>query len=585
MSKKFLTDIDLSNNNLLNPINLYTKVQGDARYALQTTTVNGHPLTAAITVSAADVGLGNLTNNTQTSAAIVPNTIPTAGQILVGNAGGTAYAPVSLSGDGTLSATGALAITKSGGVAFGTGAFATIANYVPITTTVNGHALSANVTVTNADVGLGSITNDAQVKRTEMGVANGVATLDVTGKVPTSQLPAAVLGANQFQTTWNAATNTPTLVSGTGTKGYFYKVSVSGSTTIDGISQWNAGDFILFDGTTWDKIDGLASEVLSVAGRTGAVTLTTADVAATGNYQYVTAAQLVVVSNTSNTNTGDETAATIKTKLGITTLSGSNTGDQTITLTGDVTGSGTGSFAATIGTGTVTFAKMANLAANSFIGNNTGSAATPTALTAAQAKTILAITEADVTNLVSDLAGKVATSVTVNGHALTSNVVVSASDLTTGTLPHAQLPTLVSGDIPNNAANTTGTAQYATDVAGGAANQILYQTGPNATSYITTANSAVLMTNSSGVPSWIANAAARAAFGATAKYAVPIGNGALTTINVNHALNTIDYIIGIYEVATGLKVEADTQTVDANNISVIFATAPTSNQYRVVVIG
>ena len=585
MPKKFLTDIDLSNNNLLNPINLYTKVQGDARYALQTTTVNGHPLTAAITVSAADVGLGNLTNNTQTSAAIVPNTIPTAGQILVGNAGGTAYAPVSLSGDGTLSATGALAITKSGGVAFGTGAFATIANYVPITTTVNGHALSANVTVTNADVGLGSITNDAQVKRTEMGVANGVATLDVTGKVPTSQLPAAVLGANQFQTTWNAATNTPTLVSGTGTKGYFYKVSVSGSTTIDGISQWNAGDFIIFDGTTWDKIDGLASEVLSVAGRTGAVTLTTADVAATGNYQYVTAAQLVVVSNTSNTNTGDETAATIKTKLGITTLSGSNTGDQTITLTGDVTGSGTGSFAATIGAGTVTFAKMANLAANSFIGNNTGSAATPTALTAAQAKTILAITEADVTNLVSDLAGKVATSVTVNGHALTSNVVVSASDLTTGTLPHAQLPTLVSGDIPNNAANTTGTAQYATDVAGGAANQILYQTGPNATSYITTANSAVLMTNSSGVPSWIANAAARAAFGATAKYAVPIGNGALTTINVNHALNTIDYIIGIYEVATGLKVEADTQTVDANNISVIFATAPTSNQYRVVVIG
>ena len=35
---------------------------------------------------------------------------------------------------------------------------------------------------------------------------------------------------------------------------------------------------------------------------------------------------------------------------------------------------------------------------------------------------------------------------------------VSASDLTTGTLPHAQLPTLLSGDIPNNAANTSGTA-------------------------------------------------------------------------------------------------------------------------------
>jgi hypothetical protein len=54
--------------------------------------------------------------------------------------------------------------------------------------------------------------------------------------------------------------------------------------------------------------------------------------------------------------------------------------------------------------------------------------------------------------------GGVATTVTVNGHALSANVVVSASDLTTGTLPHGQLPTLLTGDIPNNAANTSGTA-------------------------------------------------------------------------------------------------------------------------------
>jgi len=56
------------------------------------------------------------------------------------------------------------------------------------------------------------------------------------------------------------------------------------------------------------------------------------------------------------------------------------------------------------------------------------------------------------------LNGKVPSSLTVNGHALTSNVTISASDLTTGTLPHAQLPALQSGDIPNNGANTTGTA-------------------------------------------------------------------------------------------------------------------------------
>ena len=46
-------------------------------------------------------------------------------------------------------------------------------------------------------------------------------------------------------------------------------------------------------------------------------------------------------------------------------FSGVNTGDQTITLTGDVTGSGTGSFAATIANDAVTYAKMQNVSAAS----------------------------------------------------------------------------------------------------------------------------------------------------------------------------------------------------------------------------
>lgn len=60
------------------------------------------------------------------------------------------------------------------------------------TTTVNGHTLSSNVSVTKDDVGLTNVTNDAQVKRSEMGVANGIATLDSNGRVPLSQLPSYV---------------------------------------------------------------------------------------------------------------------------------------------------------------------------------------------------------------------------------------------------------------------------------------------------------------------------------------------------------------------------------------------------------
>ena len=86
-----------------------------------------------------------------------------------------------------------------------------------------------------------------------------------------------------FIGTWNASTNSPTLANGTGTKGNYYVVSTAGTTSfvgVDGltVSQWNVGDIIVYDGTNWDKIDGQSSEVVSVAGRTGAVTLSSSDI-------------------------------------------------------------------------------------------------------------------------------------------------------------------------------------------------------------------------------------------------------------------------------------------------------------------
>ena len=51
----------------------------------------------------------------------------------------------------------------------------------------------------------------------------------------------------------------------------------------------------------------------------------------------LTTTQLAVLSNTSNSNTGDETIASIKTKLGITTLSGVNTGDQDVSSFATIT--------------------------------------------------------------------------------------------------------------------------------------------------------------------------------------------------------------------------------------------------------
>ena len=74
------------------------------------------------------------------------------------------------------------------------------------------------------------------------------------------------------------------------------------------------------------------------------------------------------------------------------TATGTNTGDQTITLTTDVTGSGSGSFAATIANDAVTNAKLANMATATFKGRNTAGTGDPEDLSTATAKTMLDLT-------------------------------------------------------------------------------------------------------------------------------------------------------------------------------------------------
>lgn len=58
---------------------------------------------------------------------------------------------------------------------------------------------------------------------------------------------------------WDASSNSPTILSSVGTTGALYRVTVSGSTAIDGESSWVIGDDIYFDGSTWSKIDNQVS--------------------------------------------------------------------------------------------------------------------------------------------------------------------------------------------------------------------------------------------------------------------------------------------------------------------------------------
>jgi len=96
----------------------------------------------------------------------------------------------------------------------------------------------------------------------------------------------ALVGGVMYQGTWNASTNNPSITSSVGTKGYYYIVATAGSTNINGITDWKVGDWIIFNGSTWDKVDN-TDAVSSVNGYTGAVSLTTTDIAE-GTNQYFT---------------------------------------------------------------------------------------------------------------------------------------------------------------------------------------------------------------------------------------------------------------------------------------------------------
>jgi hypothetical protein len=90
------------------------------------------------------------------------------------------------------------------------------------------------------------------------------------------------IGALNYKGTWNASTNTPALASGAGTNGDYYVVSVAGSTALDGLSNWGIGDWAVFNGSVWQRVEGGAdlngvnlSYTGTLTGGTGAITIGT----------------------------------------------------------------------------------------------------------------------------------------------------------------------------------------------------------------------------------------------------------------------------------------------------------------------
>lgn len=113
-------------------------------------------------------------------------------------------------------------------------------------------------------------------------------------------------GGTVYKGSWNASTNTPTITSSVGVNGNYYVVTTAGTTTINGISSWAVGDWIIFNGTVWEKIPNIDS-VVSVNGQTGAVSLSTTNIAEGTNLYYTDARSRAAISLTTTGSSGAST--------------------------------------------------------------------------------------------------------------------------------------------------------------------------------------------------------------------------------------------------------------------------------------
>ncbi len=170
------------------------------------------------------------------------------------------------------------------------------------------------------------------VTQSEVGAANGVASLDGSGKIPLAQLPNAVF---VYQGTWNPSTNTPALADGTGTAGYVYYVSTAYAGTVAGLTNpsmtnFQVGDLVIYNGTQYE-LTTPAAGVQSVNGMQGVVTVNainqltgdvTAGPASGSSSQAATIASIQGTAVSGTTGTGDVVFSASPTFTG--TLSGAN---------------------------------------------------------------------------------------------------------------------------------------------------------------------------------------------------------------------------------------------------------------------
>jgi hypothetical protein len=194
--------------------------------------------------------------------------VPAAGAIVWSGADGLYIGPVGIEGQ----------VLVSGGAGAPTWGSALLVIDQPANVVYAGPAAGAAAptafrSLVNADLPASGVTANTYGSSTAIPVV----TVNAKGVI-TSVTTASFTGGLSYQGSWNASTNTPTLTSSVGVNGYYYIVSVAGSTNLNGVTDWQVGDWAIFNGSTWQKIDQ-TNLVSSVNGQVGVVSIAYADLA------------------------------------------------------------------------------------------------------------------------------------------------------------------------------------------------------------------------------------------------------------------------------------------------------------------
>ena len=269
----------------------------------------------------------------------------------------------------------------------------------------------------------------------------------------------AVTGALVYQGLWNASTNTPTLTSSVGTKGYYYVVSVAGTTNLDGITDWAVNDWAVFNGTVWQKVDNSETVYGTMASQNAnAVIITGGTInSVTENASTYTN---VTISSGNATLTNVNATLTNTANVQLRSLTGyvyaNNTANATATLT--IPNSGLTNSTTTLGNATLTLGSttstvgnltLQNVAAtfpNSFLANST--------TTLGNATLTLGGTTSSVGNLTLSNVTISSGSVAINVANITSNTSSSA------TMSTASLPLVAAGYLYVNLNGTQVKVPY-----------------------------------------------------------------------------------------------------------------------------